>query len=62
MVQTLLKTKDYGGKYVALKNFKSHTVVASGTNPNDVYKKALDAGCKDPVITYVPVKGMVQIY
>ena len=62
MVQTLLKTKEYSGKYVALKSFESHAVVASGGNPSEVYKKALDRGCKNPVITYVPVEGMVQIY
>ncbi len=62
MVQTLLKTKDYSGKYVALDGFGSHAVIASGSNANEVYKEAIRKGCKNPVITYVPVKGMVQIY
>jgi len=29
MVQTLLKTNNYSGKYVALESFQSHTVIAS---------------------------------
>lgn len=62
MVQTLLKTKGYSGKYVALEGFGKHTVISSGTNPKEVYEEAVRKGCKSPVISYVPIEGMVQIY
>ncbi|MBU1785243.1 MAG: hypothetical protein KKG95_07910 [Candidatus Omnitrophica bacterium] len=62
MVLTLLKTKSYSGEYVALESFENHNVIASGANPKEVYKEALSKGCKNPVISYVPVEGMVQIY
>jgi len=62
MVQTLLKTNNYSGKYVALESFQSHTVIASGTNPKEVHEEAVRKGCENPVISYVPMEGMVQIY
>lgn len=62
MKHTLLKSRKYGGKYVALKDFANKTVVGCGGNPQEAYKKAVKRGYKDPVILFVPVKGMVHIY
>lgn len=62
MVQTLLKTKEYSGKYIALESFNSYVVIASGGNPKEVYNEALRKGYENPVISYVPIEGMVQIY
>lgn len=62
MVQTILKTSSYNGKYVALKSFADHSVIASGTSPKEVYEKAQKKGVKDPVISFIPTKDMVQIY
>lgn len=62
MIQTLIKDNSFDGKYVAIRDFNDSTVVSEGTTPQEAYKRALDKGCKDPVVTFVPTKGMVQIY
>ncbi len=62
MIKTLINSSDYNGKYVAMKDFNDHTVVADGINPQEAYEKAAKKGLKNPVITFVPLKGMVQIY
>jgi hypothetical protein len=62
MEQTLIKERKYNGRYVALKDFDDHVVIADGTDPKEVYELAVKKGCPDPVLLYVPVKDMVQIY
>jgi hypothetical protein len=62
MIQTLIQSSKFNGKYVALKDFKDHTVIAEGTTPKEVQDSAFQKGYKDPVITFVPAKNMVQIY
>jgi len=62
VVQVLAKNDKYTGKYVAMKDFDKHTIVSSGSTPTEAYNKALKKGYNNPVITYVPEKGMVQIY
>ena len=62
MIQTLIKDNGFSGRYVAMKDFSDHTVVASGQTPLEARQKALENGCSDPVITFVPIKDMVQIY
>jgi hypothetical protein len=62
MGQTLIKETKYNGRYVALEDFGSNIVVASGDNPKDAYEIAVKKGYSSPVILYVPVKNMVQIY
>ena len=62
MIQTILKNNKFNGKYIAMKNFSDHTVVADGSTPEEVYKKAVKKGFEKTVITFVPIKGMVQIY
>ena len=62
MAQTLIKDKRYLGKYVAMKDFEDTTIISSGRTPQEVYEEALHKGCKNPVIVFVPLKGMIQIY
>jgi len=62
MALTLIKDKRYTGKYVALEDFGNTVVISSGETPQDVYEKAVQKGCKNPVIVYVPLKNLVQIY
>lgn len=62
MIKTLLKSSNYNGRYVAMKDFSDSAVIADGVNPQEAYEKAIKKGLKNPVITFVPVKNMVQIY
>ena len=62
MEQTLIKDNKYNGRYIAIKDFTDNTIVGDGKEPQEAYEKALGKGFKDPVILYVPLKDMVQIY
>ena len=63
MNRILLKDSEkYGSKYVATKSFKDRKVVSYGSEPSKVFNEAKEKGVKDPVVFYVPKKGMVQIY
>ena len=52
----------YSGKYVATRSLKDKSVVSSGRDPVVVYTQAKEKGVRNPVITYVPRKGVVHIY
>jgi hypothetical protein len=61
--QVLVNNGDkYGGMYVATKTFGDKDVVSYGDSPSEVKDKASKKGILDPVIFYVPKKGMVSIY
>ena len=62
MVQTLIQNNAFNGKYVAIRSFEDRKVVDSGDTPEEAYTKAIQKGCKNPVVMFVPVKDMVQIY
>ena len=62
MDNILVKEEKYNGRYVALKDFKDSTIISDGKNPKEAFKKAVKKGVAEPVILYIPVKGMVQIY
>ncbi len=62
MIKTLLTSNNYNGKYVAFKDFGDSTVVGEGTTPQEAYEKAQKQGFKNPVVTFVPIKDMIQIY
>ncbi len=63
MNRILLKDSEkYGGKYVATKSFKDRKVVSYGSEPGKVFNEAKEKGVKEPVVFYVPKKGMVQIF
>ena len=62
MTKTLIKSNNYNGRYVAMRDFGNHTIIADGSTPQEAYEKALKKGYESPVVTFVPLKGMVQIY
>lgn len=62
MIRTLLKSNNYNGKYVAFKDFNDTSVMGEGNTPKEAYDQAVKKGSLNPVITFVPIKGMVQIY
>jgi len=62
MIKTLLKSNSYNGKYVAFKDFKDTSIVGEGATPKEAYDQAIRTGSKNPVVAFVPIKGMVQIY
>ena len=59
--KVLIKEKAYRGKYVAIKNLNSPSVIASGKDPQKVYKEARKKE-KEPLILFVSEKNLVQIY
>jgi hypothetical protein len=62
MIKTLLTSNNYNGKYVAFKDFSDSTVIGEGITPQEAYEKAQKQGFKNPVVAFVPIKDMVQIY
>jgi hypothetical protein len=52
----------YGGKFVALRSYSEKDVVSSGDDPQQVFSDARKSGVSDPVIFYVPERGMVNIF
>ncbi len=63
MNRILLKDGEkYCGQYVATRSFKDRKVVSYGSEPSKVFNEAKKKGVKEPVVFYVPKKGMVQIY
>jgi len=59
--KVLIKEKAYRGKYVAIRNLNSSSVIASGKDPQKVYKDARKKE-KEPLILFVPKENLVQIY
>lgn len=53
---------EYSGMYVALRSFTDKNVVVSGSDPKDVYDRAILNGIADPVVFFVPQSDMVHIY
>ena len=62
MGNILVKEEKYSGRFVALKDFKDKTVIVDGKSPKEVLEKAIEKGYKNPVILFVPLRDMVQIY
>lgn len=52
----------YDGKYVATKSFTDKDAVCSGDNLVQVYNEAQRLGVEDPVVFYIPKRGMTHIY
>jgi Family of unknown function (DUF5678) len=60
---TLVKNSEkYFGQYVAVKSFTNRDVVSHGSVPLDVVNEAKQKGFSEPVLIFVPVKGMLNIY
>ena len=62
MENTLIKDEKFNGRFVALKSFDDKTVIVDGKSPSEVLEKATQKGHMDPVILFVPLRNMVQIY
>lgn len=54
--------EQYSGQYVAVKSFSDREVISHGKQPADVLKEANEKGYSDPVLLFIPEKGMVHIY
>jgi len=59
---TLVNNRKYIGKYVAMESFNNRTVIASGKDPIEVMAQAERKGVTNPLVIFVPPKGMVNIY
>ena len=62
MEQVLIKEQKFEGKYVALQDIDHPLPIADGKSPDEVYNAAVKKGFTDPLILYVPLHGMAQIY
>ena len=62
MEQVLIKEKKFEGKYVALEDLDHPSPIADGKNPQEVYDSAVKKGFLTPLIIYIPVQGMINIY
>lgn len=59
----LLKdTERYSGKFVATRSFTDREVISHGGDPVKVFNEAKNLGIDEPVVFYVPEKGVIQIY
>lgn len=61
-VQTLVASKKYRGKYVALKSFRDKKVIASGKEPNAVMERASKKGMFASVIVFIPKDDAAHVY
>ena len=52
----------YAGMYVATRSFKDKKVITAGKDMVAVHREAQKKGVEEPVVFYVPQKGMVYIY
>lgn len=60
--QVLITEEGYAGKYVALRSLVDRSVVAFGDDPKTVMEKARQKGCSEPVIFFVPQRGISLVY
>jgi hypothetical protein len=52
----------YQGKYVATRSFKNKKVLCAGKDPLKVFNRAKKQGASNPVVTFIPQKGIIHIY
>lgn len=57
-----IKSKKYVGKYIAFNPSTSKRVIASGSNPATVIKRARSQGVEIPAIVFVPDKDTTCLY
>ncbi len=63
-METIISKKNsnkFNGKYVAIRSFTNKQVICSGTNPSKVLSNAKKI-VEDPVIFFIPKKGMINLY
>ena len=52
----------YNGQYVAVKSFSDRNVISHGKQPVAVLEDAKSKGIKNPVLLFIPEKGMIHVY
>jgi len=62
MKEVLIKDEKLGGRFVAIKDFDDKTLIVDGKTPTEALDSAMRKGYKNPVILFVPLRDMVQIY
>lgn len=58
----LIAEQKYQGRYVIFDSAQSDKIIASGTNPAKLIKKARDKGISVPAIVFVPKKNVICAY
>jgi hypothetical protein len=61
-LELVKNSKKYFGQYVAVKSFSDRTVISHGLKPMVVIKEAERKGIQEPVLIFVPQKGMLNVY
>jgi hypothetical protein len=62
MEKTLVNSHKYDGQYVAMVSRDNNTVVGAGKTPDEALNEAKENGYQNPLLLYVPEKGLVHIY
>ncbi len=60
--RVMVNNRKYMGKYVVIQSFNHRAVIASGKDPIEVMDRAERKGFKNPLVIFVPPKGVVNIY
>ena len=60
--KTLISSRKYSGKHVAVESFNSSRVIASGNDPAKVLILARAKGYNNAVLLFVPSKNMTFVY
>ena len=60
--KTLISSRKYAGKHVAVESFNSSRVIASGNDPAKVLLLAREKGYRNAVLLFVPSKNMTFVY
>lgn len=60
--EILVTDRKYEGKYVALRSFSDHTVLAFGDDPVSVMTRARKGRTDEPVIVFIPEHDMSYVY
>jgi hypothetical protein len=58
----LIRGRQYEGQYVAVESYNNTKVIAANKDPLRVVAEAERKGFADPLIVYVPPKGVISIY
>lgn len=55
-------SEKYNGQYVATKSFSDKNVLNYGDDPIEVFNQAKENGVDEPVVFYVPKKGLINAH
>lgn len=62
MKKIFINANNYSGKYIAIKNPKSTSIISYGLTPQQALNKARKKGVENPFLLYIPDKNLVHIY